>query len=100
MKHIKVSFPASEQEFNNNTGEGMFVIVDDKTYDKILCDTYNEKLIGILDNTSFCVPWLTAGTEVEFYTRGEMRPVAHTPTCVVKEPDTLKYRNLVKQVTS
>lgn len=99
MKRIKVSFPASEQEFNNNTGEGMFVIVDDKTYDKVLCDTYNEKLTGILDNTSSCVPWLTAGTKVEFYTRGEIRPVAHTPTCVVKEPNILKYGNAAEQVT-
>lgn len=100
MKYIKVSFPSSEREFNNNTGEGMFVIVDDETYEKYCDNTYNEKLAGILDNTSCCVPWLTVGTEVEFYTRGHMRPVAHTPTCVVNGPNIAKYRDAAKQVTS
>ena len=83
-KYIKVNFPLTAEDFASGNGEGMFVLVDQKTknaYDK---DISGGRWVGILDNDSIYFPGLKAGAIVQFEMRGENRPVAIFKGCLNK----------------
>lgn len=77
MKHVKVNFPKTQEEFEQGCGEGMWVIVDDQTHARVMDDSCDgESFEGALDNDSFERPELVHGKRVRFETRGVLRPVA------------------------
>ena len=77
MRHVKVNFPKTRDEFEQGFGEGMWVIVDDATHARVMDDgCEGEVLAGTLDNDSIERPELKHGAPVRFETRGPMRPVA------------------------
>lgn len=38
MRHVKVNFPKTQDEFEQGFGEGMWVIVDDATHARVMDD--------------------------------------------------------------
>lgn len=74
--YIKVNFPADYQSYLNGNGEGMWVLVDDDTYEAHQKDVSGGVYKGTLDNDSIYYPGLNHGEEVPFEMRGEKRPVA------------------------
>lgn len=74
--HIKVNFPADFQSYETGNGEGMWVLVDDATYEAHQTDVAGGVFKGTLDNDSIYYPGLNHGAEVSFEMRGDKRPVA------------------------
>lgn len=72
---IKVNLPDSEENYRTGNGEGMWVIVDDDTYEKHEADYEGRFFHGKLANNSVYYPGLTSGATVPFEMRGKHRPV-------------------------
>lgn len=77
MKHVKVNFPRTQEEFEQGCGEGMWVSVDDETHARVMDDDCEGEVFeGTLDNDSIERLALKHGAQVRFVTRGPSRPVA------------------------
>ena len=74
---IKVNFPTSYEAWEAGNGEGMWVKVDEATYEAWERDVVSGIYKGELANDSVYYPGsLKCGDEVMFEMRGENRPVA------------------------
>jgi len=75
-QYIKVNLPLTEEDYQSGNGEGVWVIVDNKTKADYYHDAYGPGFVGMLANDSFYYPGLCCGDSVEFEMRGDKRPVA------------------------
>ena len=92
MHEIKVNLPTSPKDYREGTGEGCWIIVDDKTYKEYQSDSKKKNCKGILHNDSIEYPRFTVGTKIYFELRGAARPVAdynflNDPTVKVERID-------------
>lgn len=76
MKHIKVNFPRTEENFFTGNGEGMWVEVEDSIAEKYDNNESNIMFYGTLANDSVYYRDLKVGARVLFELRGTNRPVA------------------------
>ncbi len=74
--YIKVNIPLTEKEYISGNGEGVWVLVDDKTKYAHDSDAVGPGYHGILANDSLYYPGLCVGDMIEFEMRGYNRPVA------------------------
>lgn len=74
--HIKVNLPLTEEDYTLGNGEGVWVIVDDKTKKAYDSCQVEKGCQGILDNDSLYYPGLNHGATLHFELRGKCRPVA------------------------
>lgn len=76
VRYIKVNFPLTADAFASGNGEGMWVKVNQFTYDAYQADAVGGIYAGVLDNKSLYYPELDIGDTVWFEMRGDLRPVA------------------------
>lgn len=75
LEHIKVNLPASEDDYLNGYGEGVFMLVTPEIKAAYDADESGTKYTGILDNDSMNYPSLKHGALIPFEMRGDKRPV-------------------------
>ena len=76
LHHIKVNLPETEEEYIDGNGEGVWVLVDDDTYNRYQLDDFDAgTYVGILDNDSVYYPHMVHGMAVVIEMRGDHRPV-------------------------
>ena len=72
---IKANLPASEKEYKDGNGEGVYVILEGEALDAYNEDRTGGHYKGILDNDSWTYKGLTHGAIVPLEMRGTNRPV-------------------------
>lgn len=75
LNYVKVNLPYDEDDYINGNGEGVWVLVDDKTKAEYDSESAQGTHIGILDNDSLYHPKFVHGMAVVIEMRGEKRPV-------------------------
>ena len=74
-EHIKVNLPNSSEAYARGNGEGVWVLVDERTKKAHDSDATSGVYFGILDNDSMYYPGLSHGEPIPFEMRGDKRPV-------------------------
>ena len=75
MEYIKANLPATEEEYQAGNGEGVFVLVDERTKKAHDTNATGGSYEGVLDNDSFTYKGLEHGAKIPLEMRGEYRPV-------------------------
>ena len=73
--YIKANLPATEQDYLQGCGEGVFIIVTPEIKEAYNNDEAGTIYSGTLDNDSIYYKGLTHGEQIPFEMRGELRPV-------------------------
>ena len=73
--YIKANLPATEEDYKQGYGEGVFIIVTPEIKEAYNNDESGTTYNGILDNDSIYYIGLEHGEQIPFEMRGELRPV-------------------------